>query len=124
MTHWIDIEDRGTYVCVCFFGDWLKGEGESILDEIFSAIVASGHTKALVDYRKAGAMQSDSWMDFDEASHASELPNVARYRFAVLFRADELDRFRFWETVALNRWIDMRFFSDEAEALQWLVSPG
>jgi hypothetical protein len=120
MAHRIETVQRSTHVCVQFSGDWLHGEGETILGEIFAAVIASGHSKALVDCREAGTMESDTWMDFGEASYAATLPHVGAYRFSVLFRPEEVRRFMFWETVAVNRGVSMRRFDDETKAIAWL----
>ena len=121
MAHSIEAIDRGDYVYVKFFGDWPQGQGPQILGDIFAAIVTSGHWNALVDYREAGNMDSDTMMDFEEASFAAELPDIKKYKFAVLYRPSEVSRFLFWETVAVNRAIKMKSFKDEEAAVKWLT---
>jgi len=120
MAYRIETTQRSTHIYVQFFGDWLEGEGETILGEVFAAVAASGHTRALVDYTAAGRMESGTWMDFGEASYAASLPRVGAYRFSVLFKPEDVRRFTFWETVAVNRGVSMRCFDDEARAIAWL----
>jgi hypothetical protein len=120
MAYSIETIDRENYVHIRFFGEWPKGEGNQILGDIFAAIVTSGHRKTLVDYRESGNMDSDTMMDYDEASYAAKLPDVNRYRFAVLFKPSEVSQFLFWETVAVNRGVNMKAFQDEEEAIKWL----
>lgn len=121
MTYQIEAVDKDRYVQITFHGDWPEGEGNRILDDMFASVASSGHTRALVDYREAGIMESGTMMDHEEASYAATLPDIGRFRFAVLFRPEEAERFEFWETVAFNRAIDMKIFAVEAEAVDWLL---
>ncbi len=49
---------------------------------------------------------------------ARKLPSSAR--IAVLAKEDQIRPHRFFESVARNRDMDLRLFSDREEALQWL----
>ncbi|MBN1517149.1 hypothetical protein JXA32_11360 [Candidatus Sumerlaeota bacterium] len=59
-------------------------------------------------------------MDYDEANFAASLPEIYQYKFAMVFRPSEANRFSFWETVAVNRAINIKAFPDEASAIKWL----
>ena len=62
MEHRIETIDRKGYVQVRFIGYWPKGHGDRIAGEIFAAVVASGHRRALLDSREAGRMDADTWI--------------------------------------------------------------
>ena len=66
-------------------------------------------------------MDADTMMDYQEATAASRLPDLHKRRFAALFRPEEVERFHFWETVAVNRAIAFKMFGDEEEAIEWLT---
>ena len=121
MTYSIETIDRENYVHIKFFGDWAKGAGKHILNDIFTAVVTSEHSKALVDFRESGIIDSDTMMDFEEASYAARLPEVYKYKFTALFKLSEVSRFSFWETVAVNRGIRMKCFQDEEVAIKWIA---
>ena len=58
--------------------------------------------------------------DFEFTScHNSLLP--PSFCAAIVHRADQTERYRFIENVAINRGFNMRTFLDEAEALGWLL---
>ena len=42
-------------------------------------------------------------MDYEEASLVATFPKFYTFKFASLFKVDEIDLFKFWETVAVNR---------------------
>ncbi len=43
-------------------------------------------------------------------------------RIAVIYRADESERFRFIENVAVNRDENLKVFTDPDEAISWLTA--
>jgi hypothetical protein len=117
----LEVFDKEGYVYIKFLGDWFKGHGDQILGEILELVLASQHKRAIVDYSESGHMDSDKTMDYAEAKKASTLPDVHKCKFACLFRPEEIDRFLFWETAALNRGIRMKVFEVEQDALAWLI---
>ncbi|MBN1517150.1 hypothetical protein JXA32_11365 [Candidatus Sumerlaeota bacterium] len=58
MTYNIVTFDREHYIQLKFFGDWPEGAGDEIISDLFGAIVASGHKRAMLDFREAGEMDS------------------------------------------------------------------
>jgi hypothetical protein len=43
-------------------------------------------------------------------------------RSAILDRPENIERIRFFETVAVNRGLNVRVFADEAPAIEWLLA--
>jgi len=66
----------------------------------------------------------DTLETFEVAGH--ELPRqeaVRRVlRSAILDRPENIERIRFFETVALNRGLNVRVFADEGLAVEWLLA--
>ena len=65
-------------------------------------------------------MEVTTLMDYDEATTAAEFNNIMQYQFAALCRPEEVKRFTFWETVAVNRGIQIKFFDKKEKAIKWL----
>lgn len=93
--------------------------------ETAAACRTAGCDRLVIDIRSMrGAL--DAVEVYDVAGR--ELPrsqDVRRIvRTAVLDTADNLDRVRFFETVAVNRGLTVRFFTDADQAVAWVLSRG
>jgi hypothetical protein len=82
----------------------------------------SGICLILVDLRNAEVQMSTMDIFAVNASHAEVLPGPMRH--AILRAPDlplrEAEDAEFAETVAFNNGVDVRFFTEHAEAIQWL----
>jgi hypothetical protein len=84
---------------------------------------ARGIARVLIDLRPmSGGL--DTLETYEVAGH--ELPkqrNVRRFlRSAILDHPENIERIRFFETVAVNRGLNVRVFADEENAVEWLVA--
>jgi len=80
-------------------------------------------SRLLIDVRSmSGSL--DTLETYDVAGR--ELPRqraVRRVlRSAILDRPENIERIRFFETVAVNRGLNVRVFADEAPAVEWLLA--
>ncbi|MEE4272277.1 MAG: hypothetical protein V2I67_11415 [Thermoanaerobaculales bacterium] len=69
----------------------------------------------------------DTIETYEIAGHSLPRQDGARQlaRLAILDRPENLERIRFFETVAVNRGLAVRSFGDEEHALRWLFTkPG
>ncbi|HSL16510.1 MAG TPA: hypothetical protein VLB51_01225 [Methylomirabilota bacterium] len=77
--------------------------------------------KVLIDVRKMRG-KLDTLETFDVAGH--KIPQRPGMRLitksAILDLPPNMDRIRFFETVAVNRGLNVRVFDDEAAAVEWL----
>ena len=82
-----------------------------------------GLRRVLVDIREAAI--DDSAVDLLEfnSSHYDVLPRGCRIGVVAHLDATSAPACRFAETVAFNRGIAMRVFTDDEEALAWLTRP-
>jgi hypothetical protein len=68
----------------------------------------------------------DTLETFEVAGH--ELPGreaVRRIlRSVILDRPENIERIRFFETVAVNRGLNVKIFADEDQAIEWLLADG
>ena len=73
----------------------------------------------MVDARRIDPIKS-AFDDFEfTADHLYAHPPLVR--IAVLHHANQSERFRFIENVAVNRGLNLRVFTDSAEAINWLI---
>lgn len=82
-----------------------------------------GFSRVLIDLRKmSGGL--DTLQTFEVAGHGIPSQKHVRklVRSAILDHPENLDRIRFFETVAINRGFNVRVFSDEARAIAWLLA--
>lgn len=82
-----------------------------------------GYSRLLIDLRKmSGGL--DTLETFEVAGHG--IPNQKHVRnlvrSAIVDHPENLDRIRFFETVAINRGFNVKVFSDEARAVAWLLA--
>ena len=92
---------------------------QAILD-ILSLIKQSGEYDVLVDTREAESLLST--MNLYELGEAlASHPILRRSRICLLVPMSSIDKAGFFETVAVNRGVQIRAFTDFEQAIAWLV---
>jgi DNA-binding MarR family transcriptional regulator len=117
----LDVTEKKHYVHVKFEGDLTVGNEKQVINDIYSTVVQSGKKNALVD-RQAGHLRSSALSSYEEGKFISELPEIHRYRFAVLFWPEDIGRASLLRAVGTDRGVDWRFFQSEKDAVRWLVT--
>jgi hypothetical protein len=85
---------------------------------IIEAAVAAKCTRVLCDERRL-QYDLDLMDNYDSATYIAELaPKVAR--IAIVCAPAFADSAEFWETVVINRGLQLRFFNDMDQARLWL----
>jgi len=81
-----------------------------------------GIFRVLIDVRKMTG-ELDTLETFDVAGRGIPNRTEARrlVRSAILDRAENIHRIRFFETVAVNRGLTVKVFDGEADAVRWLL---
>ena len=120
MTHTVEIIDDAEYVRVVFAGEVTREEHESGRYDAIRALTSNGWSRLLVDVRQIDAKMSLS-DDFEFTDEHQSTP-IHYARTAVVYRAEESERFSFIENVAVNRGEDMKVFTDPEEAISWLTA--
>ena len=97
-----------------------RGEHESGRQDAVRALKTNQLYRLLVDARRIDAKMSvlDDF-EFTKQHQATPLRSV---RIAVVHRPEERERFQFIENVSVNRGGNMRTFTDQEEALDWLTA--
>jgi hypothetical protein len=81
-----------------------------------------GIFRVLIDVREMTG-QLDTLETFDVAGRGIPNRTEARrlIRSAILDRTENIQRIRFFETVAVNRGLTVKVFDDETDAVRWLL---
>ncbi len=90
-------------------------------DMIAAKLDETGHDLVLLD-DSAAELESAPMFEYEQASHAAQLFAHRCRRFALLGNPDYLDYNEFFETVCVNRGLNLRHFLAEDEALAWLLA--
>jgi hypothetical protein len=125
MDHEIEMVERDGFVTAVFTG---VRTPDSLVEAASrtTAFCNQQHiSRLLIDVRgMSGAL--DTLETFEFAGH--ELPRreaVRRLlRSAILDRPENIERIRFFETVAVNRGLNVKIFADEDKAIEWLLADG
>ena len=118
MAYTIDRVEDGGVVHVTLEGVLTKRDHDEFRAQVVAAINETGWSRVLIDARRADPKMSVA-DDFEfTKDHRALLP--IQLRSAILHRPDEAGRYGFIENVAVNRGVNLRAFSDEAEARTWL----
>ncbi|MDJ0834106.1 MAG: STAS/SEC14 domain-containing protein [Gammaproteobacteria bacterium] len=106
---------------ICVMSDKMTLDDHNQVREQAAVLLKQqGWNRLLVDARQIDAKMSlTEDYQFTE-SHRSNLP--VTIHLAVIHRPEETERFRFIETVAVNRGQNMKIFTDADAAITWLTS--
>ncbi len=113
--------NRDKKYVICIMSDKMTLDDHQLVRERAAALLKEqGWNRLLVDARSIDAeMSLTEDYQFTE-SHRNNLP--VTIHLAVIHRPQETERFRFIETVAVNRGQNMKIFTDADEAVAWLTS--
>ncbi len=119
MPYRIERDEEQRCVRVWLEGSVSRAEREEFRTAAVETLKEAGWWHILIDV--TASEPGMSWADDFEytAGHQGKLP--PRLRTAILHPPEDTERFRFVETVALNRGMKMKGFVDEAAALAWLL---
>jgi hypothetical protein len=109
--------------------DFIKSTATGVLDlaaskhallEIISQIERPGEYELLIDTREAQAVLSV--IDVFELGEAlANEPSLRRSRIGILAPMSDADQAAFFETVAVNRGVNIKAFTDFERAITWLI---
>jgi hypothetical protein len=122
VSYQLEVTDEKDYVHVKFRGDLTVDNEKQVIKDIYSKVAQSGQKNVLVD-RRAGHLEPSAKSNYEEAKFISELPDLQRYRFAVLFRPEDIEQALLLEAIATNRGVNWKFFKSEEEAIEWIAMP-
>jgi hypothetical protein len=120
------VEVHATYVLLSCAGKYSRAEAHRIGDEAYAEAARSKREAVLVDVRDVSGRVPTILERFETGVRIAKhyLASDPRVRLALLGHEPMIHPERFGELVARNRGADARVFTDEAEALAWVLGRG
>ena len=115
------VSEDGSYLIQRVIGQQTLAMQRPIIEELLSQLRTTGLQRALIDAREQRSAPNipDAYLLWDDL--ASRFPRTVK--FAVVVGWPILGR-PFIEDVAVNRWVNIRYFNAYDEALAWLQGSG
>ena len=122
MTYQLEIVEKNGYVIAVLAGVRTPETLVAAASETTTFCRDRGHTRLLINLRRmSGGL--DTMQTFEVAGHG--IPNQKHVRdlvrSAILDHTENIDRIRFFETVAINRGLNVKVFDDKERAIEWLL---
>jgi len=107
-------------VRVAVYGDFTQSLGEEIITR--ARTLASEHScSILYDVRQATAQVDFSrWFYLPRELEVLRAKPTRNVKVAILVPAEQVDKYKFYETVATNVGLSVNVFLDEEKAIEWL----
>jgi hypothetical protein len=120
----IEVRVHPEYVELGCSGAYSRSEALRVGDQAYREAATAGRRNVLVDVRGVTGRVPTIFERFDIGVHLAErhFEQQPRVRLAMLGSEPMIHPDRFGEIVARNRGADARVFTDEAEALKWLLA--
>jgi hypothetical protein len=120
----VKVSVHAEYVELACAGFFSRSEAFRVNDEAFRRAAAENRRNILIDARRVVGRVPTILDRYEIGVNVarSTLEQLPRIRLALLGHEPMIHPDRFGEIVARNRGADARVFTDESEALQWLVA--
>ena len=119
MNYRVETIDHERYLYYVVSGVWDVSESLEVWRDITDRLKGKEKSKALVDERKLEIV-TDVSADFSHAQQLTRLLIPVYSRIATLQSDDNIEINRFYETVCVNRGLNIRYFREVQDALDWL----
>jgi hypothetical protein len=120
VTYGLDIQVLPDCLHIVLTGLWSPSTGPQIIRDVRDACAETGRSRILFDLREH-VSDSDTLSEFQLAKDVAHESWKARVeRVAVLSRPELREQDAFFELVASNRGMTIRYFYDLDEAVRWL----
>ncbi len=105
-------------------GVFAQGDALTVYTKAFAIAAEHGRERVLIDARGVRPPEPTLMQRYDQAVHVAgmHLRQVPRVRLAVLGDEPVIHPHRFGEIVATNRGANVKVFTDEQMALDWLLA--
>ncbi len=122
MKYQLEIVEKDGYVIAVLSGVRTPDTLIAAASETATFCKDRGYARILIDLRGMSG-ELDTLEAFEVAGH--DIPNQEHVReltrSVILDRAENIDRIRFFETVAINRGLNVKVFDDEDLGVKWLL---
>ena len=123
MPYRIELKQDQGYILVEHFGEVNGEEVDDIRTEVFGLVARSGISRVLVDARKISNDLSVTESFNITLGHVNVQTPFPKPRACLLVRPDQFENGQFIETVAENRGLPIKSFTDLDAGLEWLLQP-
>jgi hypothetical protein len=120
MGYELEVIETPKYIIVKLSGTLDKEVSFRMVDEVIAVFQASNHYKMLLDTRQL-QLATSLIQDHSQASYAATLLVGKKHLIAHLTLEGKLDADLFFETVGVNRGMNIRTFTEEQDAINWLI---
>lgn len=114
----VEIVKKKDYIYVTVSGIFSPKLSEDSIDEMVAAGKKENCKKVLLDIRPMTG--EIGVLDRFESGRYGALTIPRTFKIAVLGRADQISPDKFFQTVARNRGVNLKVFSEFEETLEWL----
>ena len=118
MAHRIELMKDGNYVRLALVGELTLADHDTARADVAVSLADNGCNKLLIDASLAEPKMSPGDHYIFTAEHESHLPKDLFT--AIVHRPSETDKFQFIENIGVNRGMNMKVFTDERQAVNWL----
>ena len=114
-----EMVEHPDYLRVTCFGRWSENTSTAMWRTVAERLIQSTHKCALIDDRNL-TVELNPVDDYEHANLVVDLLRDCARRVALV---DEItEETRFFETVCVNRGLNLRLFGDDETALAWLLT--
>ena len=120
----VEVRVHPAHVELACSGKYSRSEAFRVAEQAFKEAAGAGRRNVLLDVRGVSGRVPTILDRFDLAVHIARLQteHTPRIRVALLGQEPMIHADRFGEIVARNRGADVRVFTVEAHALDWLTA--
>ncbi|MCP4391620.1 MAG: hypothetical protein GY802_25215 [Gammaproteobacteria bacterium] len=115
----IDV-DSPDYLHLRCSGVWEMESSKRVWQHIVARLGQLDHGKVLLDEREVELETSVS-IDFGQASFVADLARGVCRKAAIVDNTENSESDHFFETVCVNRSLNLKFFLSEHDAIEWLL---
>ena len=108
------------YLSVRCEGNWDPKASRECWRQVLQSLRQHGTDRVLFDDRDI-ELETDPNIDFEHAEFVAETLGGVGRKIAIVDKSKNDESNSFFETVCVNRGLRVRFFSDPASALDWLL---
>lgn len=114
------VVDSPDYLHLRCRGVWRKVSGKGLWQHIVARLGQLGHGKVLLDEREIELETSVS-INFGHAGFVTDLARGTCRKVAIVDTAENSESDHFFETVCVNRGLNLKIFLHQQDAIEWLL---
>ena len=117
----IILHSENRYVEIVTYGVADKHGSRNMAETISLTLKKYRYTKVLIDHRNIESVSGETMDIYDRPNIFKIIGVILGIRIAEIVKPENIEHFRFLETVCLNRGYTFSIFHDKQSALEWLL---